>query len=169
MRVLVMGVAGSGKSTLGAALGEALGLPFLDADDLHDAAARAAMAAGRGLDDAARAPWLGRVRTAMDDLAEREGGVVLACSALKAAYRARLSADRVIFLDLTPQACVERLAARQGHFAGPSIAASQFEALEPPTDALMLDALAPLGQSLAACLADLGSASQSGNQRRLRE
>lgn len=163
MRVLVMGVAGSGKSTLAAALSQALGWPLVEADDFHDAAARTAMAAGRGLSDAERAPWLARVAAAVGALPD----CVLACSALKRRYRAGLAPDLTIMLDLEMTAAQSRLAARTGHFAGPALAASQFADLEPPGPderAVLLDATAQLDQLAARALAAI-AAVQTGSTR----
>jgi len=133
MRILVMGVAGSGKSTLGAALAARLGVAFVDADDLHPPENIAAQAAGRPLTDEMRAPWLeacGRV------LAEAPGGV-LGCSALKRAYRDRLRAfvpDLALVYPEADRALIEaRMAARADHFMPVSLLDSQFATLEPPT------------------------------------
>lgn len=125
--LLVMGVAGSGKSTLGAALAERLGWPFQDGDDLHPPANRLKMAAGEPLTDADRAPWLAAVA---DWMAVHPRGVV-ACSALKHAYRMRLG-GRLVWLRGEPALIAARLAARQGHFFAPGLLESQFAALEPP-------------------------------------
>jgi gluconokinase len=129
--VLVMGVAGAGKSTLGAALASALGWAFIEADSFHEPAAKALMAQGSALSDAERDPWIGRLAAAC---AARDRAAILACSALRARHRDRLAADLVIHLTLTEDEARKRLATRQGHFAGPALAASQFTALEPPAD-----------------------------------
>jgi gluconokinase len=126
-----MGVAGSGKTALGLAAAAASGRPFADADDLHSPENVAKMAAGEALTDADRVPWLGRVaaRLAAAD------GVVLACSALKRAYRDRLrqgAAFQLIYLVISPEEAARRLASRKGHFFAPDLLASQFAALEPP-------------------------------------
>lgn len=130
--VVVMGVSGSGKSTVGAALAERLGLDFADADDVHPDANVAKMAAGLALDDTDRAPWLDAVGTW---LAERASyGGVMACSALKRAYRDRLRAHApgVVFvhLDGDEETITRRQAERRGHFMPASLEASQFAALE---------------------------------------
>lgn len=152
MRVLVMGVAGSGKSTLAAALSQALGWPLVEADDFHDDAARAAMAAGRGLGDAERAPWLGRVAAACAAVPD----CVLACSALKQRYRQVLAPDFTVMLALDEATARQRLAARSGHFVGPALASSQFADLEPPAPqeaATILDATASEAELLELALA----------------
>lgn len=131
-RLLVMGVSGAGKSTVGRLLADRLGLPFADADDFHPPANIAKQAAGQPLTDEDRAPWLAAIG---DWLAGAQGGVAT-CSALKRAYRDRLRAacPRVAFLHLTgPQALIAaRQAARQGHFMPASLIASQFATLEVP-------------------------------------
>lgn len=133
MHVVVMGVAGCGKSTVGQRLAAALGLPFLEGDDFHDPAHRARMAAGQPLTDADRAGWLGRLAEA---LAARPAGAVLSCSALKRAYRDRLRAARpglwFAYLQLSPEAAMRRVAQRAGHFFPPALLADQFATLEPP-------------------------------------
>lgn len=141
--IVVMGVAGSGKTCVGAALAARLGLPFIDADDLHTDECRAQMADGRPLDDAQRDPWLTRV----GDHAREAGACVVACSALKAAHRERLRqacAARFVWLDIDRDTARARLAHRADHFFPASLVDSQFEALQPPDDALHLDATAPI-------------------------
>jgi gluconokinase len=129
--LVVMGVAGSGKSTVGRRLAETLRRPFLDADDLHTAVARARMAAGMPLEDADRWPWLDRVGTW---LAAHAGGVAC-CSALRRAYRDRLrrQAAEVLFvlLDVPEPVLAERLTARTGHFMPVGLLRSQLATLEP--------------------------------------
>ena len=125
-----MGVSGAGKSTVGPLVAERLGVPFADADDFHPPANISKMSAGIPLDDADRAPWLDAVAAW---LVEGQGGVV-ACSALKRAYRDRLRArcpDLVLLhLDGSPELIAERQSARAGHFMPPSLLRSQFAALE---------------------------------------
>jgi gluconokinase len=139
--VVVMGVAGSGKSTIGPLLAETLGVPFVDGDDLHTAAARAQMAAGHPLSDAERVLWLGRLHEILAAHADR--GVVLACSALKSSYRQQLAGQLcgVIFLALVaPPALLEgRLESRAGHFVGPELLPSQLQTLELGEDVIQID------------------------------
>ena len=134
MMVLVMGVSGSGKSSVGVALAERLGVPFLEGDSFHPAANVAKMAAGLPLDDADRAPWLAAIATWMED---RTDGVV-ACSALKRAYRDRLRETapgmRIVALLPLPDILAERLGHRRGHFMPGSLLASQLATLEVPGD-----------------------------------
>jgi gluconokinase len=129
--VVVMGVSGSGKSTVGAALARRLGVPFADADTFHPRANVAKMAAGKPLDDADRFPWLNAVG---QWLAGHEDGV-MSCSALRRRYRDQLrsSCPRIEFLQLTgsPELIGRRQASRRGHFMPSSLVMSQFDALEP--------------------------------------
>jgi gluconokinase len=130
--VVVMGVSGSGKSTVGAALAQRLRVPFADADDFHPPANIAKMTAGHPLNDDDRRPWLEAIGTW---LADHSGGGVMSCSALKRAYRDQLRAHcaDVEFLHLsgTPEVIGRRQASRPGHFMPASLLASQFETLEP--------------------------------------
>lgn len=136
--IIVMGVSGSGKSTIGALLAEALGWPFADADGFHPAANVAKMAAGQPLTDADRWPWLDAIAAHIGASRTAEQPVVVACSALRRAYRERLRAGHgdLIFLHLAgaPEVIATRQAARQGHFMPPSLMASQFATLEDPAE-----------------------------------
>lgn len=142
MIVVLMGVSGSGKSTVGAALATALGWPLIDADDLHPAGNVAKMASGIPLTDDDRWPWLDRV---VDELRRRTAdgsSVVLACSALKQAYRDRLArAGDVRFVHLRGDAATigARLATRRHRYMPATLLESQFAALEPPVDAIDVD------------------------------
>jgi gluconokinase len=131
--IVVMGVSGSGKSTVGGLLAERLGVPYAEADDFHPAANIAKMSAGHPLDDTDRAPWLDAIAAWIAGRGDR-GGVV-SCSALRRRYRDRLRADApsVFFLHLDgpPELIAARLAARMQHFMPPGLLASQFDALEP--------------------------------------
>jgi gluconokinase len=130
--VVVMGVSGSGKSTVGAALAQRLRVPFADADDFHPAANIAKMTAGHPLNDDDRRPWLESIGIWLHD--HRDGGV-MSCSALKRAYRDQLRehCGGVAFLHLSGTAEVigRRQASRPGHFMPASLLRSQFETLEP--------------------------------------
>ncbi len=134
--LILLGVSGVGKTSVGLAVAERLGWTFFDADDLHPEANVAKMARGEGLTDADREPWLRAVRAVIERRLAEGRPLVLACSALKASYRARLRAGdprvRLVWLDAAPEALAERLAARQGHFAGPDLLKSQLGAFETP-------------------------------------
>ena len=146
--VLLMGVAGCGKTTVGRRLAAALGWAFEDADDHHDAAARAKMGRGEGLTDADRAPWLGRLAALIRQRVADGPPTVLACSALRASYRDRLGDDDprvlVAWLDVPRDVIARRLAGRRGHYAGLDLLESQFATLEPPTDVVRLDGTEPI-------------------------
>ena len=131
--IVVMGVSGSGKSTVGAALAQRLRVPFADADDFHPPANIAKMSAGQALNDDDRYPWLEAIG---DWLAEHCGdGGVMSCSALKRKYRDQLRqhCPQVVFLHLSgsPEVIARRQASRPGHFMPASLLASQFDTLEP--------------------------------------
>ena len=131
--IVVMGVSGSGKSTVGAALAQRLRVPFADADDFHPEANVAKMSAGHALNDEDRYPWLDAIG---DWLAEHCGaGGVMSCSALKRKYRDQLRkhCPQVRFLHLSgsPEVIGRRQASRPGHFMPASLLASQFDTLEP--------------------------------------
>ena len=132
--VVVMGVSGSGKSTVGAALAQRLRVPFADADDFHSAENIAKMSAGQPLDDADRRPWLESIGMW---LAEHGDGGVMSCSALKLEYRDRLRGHEpsVAFAHLagSVEVIARRQASRPGHFMPPALLASQFDTLEPLT------------------------------------
>ncbi|KJY19459.1 MULTISPECIES: gluconokinase [unclassified Streptomyces] len=135
--IVVMGVAGTGKTTVGRLLAERLGLPYAEGDAFHPAANVAKMAAGHPLDDADRWPWLDAVGEWIRNRAGRCGGVI-AASSLKRAYRDRLraAAPRAVFVHLTGERPLieERMAARRGHFMPTTLLESQFATLEPLQD-----------------------------------
>lgn len=144
MVVIVMGVSGAGKTTVGETLAHALGWRFWDADDFHSAGNVAKMAAGTPLTDADRAPWLERLRELIQDALESDEGLVLACSALRESYRERLTVDaahqRWVYLRASRELLAQRLARREGHYMPASLLDTQLAALEPPRDALAVDA-----------------------------
>ena len=153
--VCVMGVSAAGKSTVGTALALTLGVPFVDADDLHSDANRAKMAAGIPLTDDDRWPWLDAVGARLRD--ERDSGLVVACSALRRAYRDRIreAAPGVVFVHLTgtPELLAARAGARTDHFMPPALLESQLATLEPLEDdeaGLVADVAAPAGALVAA-------------------
>jgi gluconokinase len=142
MIVIVMGVTGSGKTTVGQMLAQRLGAEFADADDFHSAANKDKMHRGIPLTDADRLPWLTSIH---DYLVKEDGqqrGVVLGCSALKRSYRAILSdglSVQIVYLKGTYEVIDAHLRARKGHFADDKILAAQFADLEEPTDAIAVD------------------------------
>lgn len=141
--ILLMGVAGSGKTTIGLKLAEVLGWSFRDADDFHPAANVAKMSAGTPLTDDDRAPWLAAIRTYIRDTLSRGESAIVTCSALKEAYRRAAIPDgdrvRLVHLAGDYQMILQRMNARQGHFMKPEMLQSQFATLEPPAQALVVD------------------------------
>jgi gluconokinase len=138
--VLLMGVSGVGKTRIGRLLAKRLGVGFLDADELHSPDSLQKMRSGKPLDDSDRMPWLDRVRSAMEDRAI-DTPLVVACSALKAAYRARLGPElfRLVYLSGEPTLIATRLEQRRDHFMPPELLQSQLAILEPPDDAITID------------------------------
>lgn len=157
--MILMGVAGSGKTTVGQALAASEGWPFFDADDFHTPANKEKMRRGDGLSDADRGPWLDALRAKIDELREAGRSGVFACSALKQAYRDRLQAGpdvRFVHLTGSFELIERRLASRPGHYAGPALLRSQFEALEAPSDLPTLDVSLTPEEILAATRRLLG-------------
>jgi gluconokinase len=152
--VLLTGVSGAGKSTVGRAVADAIGAVLVDADDLHPAANVAKMAAGTALTDDDREPWIDRL---VDELRRREVAgdrVVLACSALRRVHRDRLVAAvadvGVVHLEVGADVLARRLAERTGHFMPPELLASQLADLEPPSsDCVVVDGERPLAEVVA--------------------
>ncbi|URD35322.1 gluconokinase [Methylobacterium tardum] len=134
--LVVMGVSGSGKSTVAALIAEKLGWIFADGDSFHTPEHVAKMHAGHALDDEDRAPWLARIAVWIRHRLEAGESGVVVCSALRRAYRDVLTGGnprvRVVFLDGNQALIAERLVARQGHFMSPRLLDSQFATLEPP-------------------------------------
>jgi gluconokinase len=148
MIVVLMGVSGSGKTTVGRILASDLGWGFIDADDYHPAANVEKMRRGIPLNDDDRRPWLQALRRLVDEACERHEDIVLACSALKHAYQEYLEQDvprdvRYVYLRGSEELIRQRLAARTGHFMNPNLLHSQFETLEPPEDAVVIDVTPP--------------------------
>lgn len=141
--IIIMGVEGSGKTTIGRLLAEGLGCEFHDADDFHSPQAKQKMAAGIALTDDDRGPWLEALRGLVEDHLRSGIRMVLACSALKASYRDRLMVvpARIVLVYLRGdiELIRTRLQKRSGHYAGVSLLASQFETLEEPRDAVVVD------------------------------
>lgn len=162
--LLLMGVSGSGKSTIGALLANKLGCAYADADEFHSAANVAKMAAGHPLTDEDRAPWLQAIRAWLDERVSKQEGGVASCSALKRRYRDVLRRPEVTFVYLrgTRAEIEPRLRARQGHFFKPSMLDSQLAALEEPTPDENVVTVSIAGspeQIVAQILADTGIAS----------
>lgn len=156
--LVVMGVAGVGKTTVGRLLAERLGWPFVDADAFHPAANVAKMKRGEPLTDADRAPWLAALRALLAQHAAEGQPLVLACSALRAAYRDVLAdGGPIAFVHLYGSSALirTRMEARD-HFMPPGLLASQFEALEPPENALTLSVEAPPAALVEAIVGHLG-------------
>jgi gluconokinase len=141
--VVVMGVAGSGKTTVGQALAQHLGWEFYDADGFHPAANIAKMASGVPLDDSDRLPWLASLHALISASMTEERPGVLACSALKESYRERLLEGNkdvlIVYLKGRYDLIWSRISARQDHYMRPEMLKSQFEALEEPADVLTVD------------------------------
>jgi gluconokinase len=142
--VVMMGVSGSGKTRIGRLLAESLGWTFVDADDLHPPENIARMTAGTALDDSDREPWLQAIRAELLRLQAEGEDVVLACSALRAAFRRRLTEElrdvRFVHLSGSRELILDRLNSRRGHFMPAELLGSQFEALEIPSDSITVDA-----------------------------
>ncbi|MBN1669225.1 MAG: gluconokinase [Anaerolineales bacterium] len=160
--VLVMGVSGSGKSTVGMALAEALGWDFYDADDFHPPANVSKMAQGIALDDRDRAPWLAALNAHIHDCVRRGRRIVLACSALKQTYRDQLLEGNpgifIVYLKGDYDTIAARLQTRRGHYMSPDLLASQFEALEEPQG----DLLVPVDRPVDRLIRDILAATMSG-------
>jgi gluconokinase len=154
--LVVMGVSGAGKSTVGKLLARELGWTFLEGDDYHPAANVAKMRRGVPLDDDDRRPWLDAIRRRLDAAHERGENVVLACSALKHSYQHYLAHFepgyvRYVYLAGSEDVIRQRLARRTGHFMNPSLLHSQFETLEPPEEAIRVD-IGPSPEAIVATI-----------------
>jgi gluconokinase len=167
--LVVMGVSGSGKSTIGEKLAARLSYGYEDGDRFHPASNVAKMSAGQPLTDEDRWPWLQAISNEIERICEAGQNAVIACSALKRAYREILvhgrSDVRIVYLKGTQQLIADRLAQRQGHFMPPGLLESQFKTLEPPgadenpatvsidapVDAIVDDIVRQLGLTPADC------------------
>jgi gluconokinase len=141
--LILMGVSGCGKTSVGQGLSQKLGWPFFDGDDFHPQKNVGKMAAGQPLDDLDRAPWLQALRDLIEDHLKRDASLVLACSALKQTYRQQLSQDNpgttFVYLMGDFDLIYGRMQARAGHYMKVEMLRSQFEALEAPTHAIIVD------------------------------
>jgi gluconokinase len=140
-----MGVAGAGKSTIGRGLADELGWSFFDGDDFHPAANIDKMRQGHALTDVDRLPWLETLHAAIVEWVGRDQSTVLACSILKAGYRAMVETGcekqiRLVYLKGSKNLFHERIVHRVGHFMGQDLLDSQFAILEEPTDAVVINA-----------------------------
>lgn len=145
MIIVLMGVTGAGKTTIGRLLAEGRGWTFYDADDFHPQANVEKMRRGEPLTDEDRVAWLDSLEVLIREKLRDESNIVLACSALKASYRSRLLIDaraRLVYLKSTRSLIEARLAERRGHYMNPSLIESQFATLEEPEHAIVLDAAA---------------------------
>ena len=159
MIVVLMGVAGSGKTRVGRALAESLGWPFYDADDFHPPANVAKMAAGVPLTDEDRWPWLDRIVDELAHAGADDGNAVLACSALRQIYRDRITRAgnvRFVFLNGDLATIAARLATRSHKYMPASLLPSQFATLEEPADALVVDIRADIQAKVATIRKSLG-------------
>jgi gluconokinase len=160
MIVLLMGVSGVGKSTVGKRLASRLAWEFRDADDLHAPESIARMRKGEPLDDEARMPWLQRVRHLIGELSSARVDAVVACSALKASYRTLLLEGtidvRVVHLTAPADVLRSRVRHREGHFMPATLVDSQVATLEPPANALTVDASEPVEQVVNEIVEGLG-------------
>ena len=147
MIVLVMGVAGSGKTTIAKMLADSLSWEFSDADSFHPPANVEKMSQGIPLEDADRAPWLQALQATIERWLREKKNVVLACSALKAAYRERLCCDKsrmqLVYLKGSFELLQSRLAQRSDHFMKQNLLQSQFDILEEPAEGIYVDILLP--------------------------
>lgn len=160
--VVIMGVSGSGKTTIGRLLAAELGWSFRDADDFHSAENIARMSAGIPLTDADRRPWLKAIHDELARVVVGGQSVILACSALKQSYRAQLSDGlskmTFILLDADRKLLAERMATRDAHFMPPGLLDSQLDTLERPEDAVIVDAGRPPFEIVSDLLARFNTA-----------
>ncbi|HJZ12933.1 MAG TPA: gluconokinase [Acidobacteriota bacterium] len=147
MILIVMGVAGAGKTTVGRLLSTTLAWPYFDADDFHDASSIEKMGRGIALTDKDRLPWLQNIRRKIEELIQQNQPAVISCSALKKSYRKLLreNTDKVVFVFLKGDYDLmkTRLRERPEHFMKADMLASQFDTLEEPEDAITVDASLP--------------------------
>lgn len=158
MVILVMGVTGAGKTTVGKLLAQRLGWQFLDADDFHPPENIEKIKRGISLTDTDREPWLAAIHARLSDYAAKDQDVVLACSALKQKYREKLAAGldmRICYLKGSFKEISSHIEHRTGHFAGEAILGGQFADLEEPHDAVMLNANATPEENVREALSKL--------------
>lgn len=160
MIIVVMGIAASGKSTLGLALAKNLGWEFLEGDDYHPQVNIEKMSSGTPLNDEDRLPWLRSINQALCQLDKSGRNAVLACSALKQHYREILAQGiqqmRYVYLYGNPQLVRERIANRKGHFMPPELIDSQISTMEPPQNAIRVNIEQPVETQTEKVLQALG-------------
>ncbi|HVN30164.1 MAG TPA: gluconokinase [Candidatus Binataceae bacterium] len=160
MVIVVMGVSGAGKSTIGRILAENLGWQFRDADDFHSPANKRKMAAGIALTDADRAPWLAAIRELIEGFLRAGVDAVVACSALKQAYRDQIVGNRaavkMVYLKGSRELIRSRIANRTSHFMNKDLLDSQFDTLEEPRDGIAVDIAPPPNEIVAEIRRRLG-------------
>ena len=148
MITIVMGVSGSGKTTVGKLLAQSLNWDFSDADDFHPSANIEKMSRGIPLEDADRLPWLLQLQAAIDRWLWENKNFVLACSALKASYREMLCRDqqrmKIVYLKCSFEVLAARLTSRENHYMKADLLLSQLNTLEEPENAIIIDASQPL-------------------------
>ncbi len=142
MVLVLIGVSGSGKTTVGQLLAHGLDWKFYEGDDYHPEANRQKMSEGLALNDADRAPWLDAIRALIRSILDRNENAVISCSALKQAYRDLLAMDggQFVYLKGERWLIAARIRNRKGHFFDPGLLTSQFHILDEPHDALVVDA-----------------------------
>jgi gluconokinase len=169
MVIIVMGVTGAGKTTVGKRLASVLGWQFHDADDFHPEANKIKMHAGVALNDEDRWPWLQALRAAIEQHLRDGSGAVVACSALKAVYREVLAGGlrdlRFVHLTGDRRVLEDRLGARRDHFMNPALLESQLDTLEPPADALNVDFTLDVDAQVDAIRRGLGLAPEVTSSR----
>jgi len=169
MVVLIMGVAGSGKTLIGSMLAQSLNWNFADADQFHPAANIQKMSQGVPLTGGDREPWLRAMREAIDGWIKSGRNTVLACSALKQSYRERLTAGpevKIVYLKGEPDLIHARLSHRQGHYMKADMLASQFADFEEPADAIVIDIARPPEQIVSEIQRGLGLSDSRTHQNR---
>jgi gluconokinase len=143
MIVVIMGVSGAGKTTVGHLLANELGWEFHDGDELHSPENKRKMSEGIALNDTDRQPWLASIRDLIEKISARGSNAVIACSALKQSYRDVIAGDhsrvKIVYLKGNRELIAQRIAHRTNHFMNASLLDSQFEALEEPHDAIVVD------------------------------
>ena len=160
MVIVLMGAAGSGKTTVGREFARQLGWRLIDADDLHSERNRSRMRRGESLSDRDREPWLAAVHAAITRAVSRREHLIVVCSALKERYRQTLRGGlptvRFVYLEAEHALLRQRLEMRSGHYAGPDILASQLADLEPPSDAITVSADQPPAAIAAVVRREIG-------------